>query len=306
MSLKKKLILALLALMILIAGICMMIYPLFAVEYADKVKSEVSAQYDAQIAAVPNEEIDAARAAAQAYNHDLFSGAFGWLEAEENGYFEQLDLTGSGIMGYISIPKIDVYLPIYHGIGQEDLAKGAGHMSQSSLPIGGENTHSAISAHSGTAAGRMFTELGQLELGDTFHIKVLGETLTYEVDDMKEVLPVEVSSIMIVPGEDLCTLITCTPIGVNTHRLLVRGHRIEAPAEPSAEDGSATPTEADPAQERSLWAEHYFKSVITGVSLSLSLLLIVVIVILVFRNRRKKSTSPLRSTDSDMAGDHDA
>lgn len=147
------------------------------------------------------------------------------LSAAEN-YNSQLDIAGNGIIGYVIIPKIQVNLPIYHGTDAEVLDRGVGHLLGSSLPVGGKNTHTILSGHSGMASQKMFTDLEQLVPGDVFYLNVLGETMAYQVTEINTVLPYETDLLGIVPGEDLCTLVTCTPYGINTHRLLVRGSRI--------------------------------------------------------------------------------
>ena len=142
-------------------------------------------------------------------------------------YDTLLNPIGDYVMGYIEIPKIDVSLPIYHGVGNEALKKGAGHIEGTSLPIGGEGTHAVLSGHRGLPGRKLFTDLDLIEVGDQFYLKVLNDTLAYEVDQILTVLPHETSDLNLVPGEDLVTLVTCTPYGVNTHRLLVRGHRVD-------------------------------------------------------------------------------
>ena len=142
-------------------------------------------------------------------------------------YEQQLNVLGDGVMGYLQIPAIDLQLPIYHGVTEEVLQKGVGHLPESSLPTGGENTHCVLSAHAGLNDQKLFTDLELLELGDRFTLYILGEQLTYEVDSIQTVLPDQLQSLSIQPGEDLVTLMTCTPYGINTHRLLVRGHRVE-------------------------------------------------------------------------------
>ena len=152
-------------------------------------------------------------------------------EAETEQYLSLMDIAGTGILGRISIPKINVSLPIYHGDGDSVMQKGVGHMPASSLPVVCDSSHVVLSGHSGLAAKPMFTELPKLEVGDTFQITALGQTLVYEVDQILTVLPHEVDVIELEPGIEYCTLVTCTPVGLNTHRLLVRGHRVEAAAE---------------------------------------------------------------------------
>ena len=180
------------------------------------------------------------------------------LSAAEN-YDSQLNIAGNGIMGYVEIPKIQVNLPIYHGTDAEVLDRGVGHLLGSSLPVGGENAHTILSGHSGMASQKMFTDLEQLTQGDVFYLNVLNETLAYQVTEINAVLPYETDLLGIVPGEDLCTLVTCTPYGINTHRLLVRGSRIPYEEATVMEEESAT---TEPAA--STWETKYLQGLLLG------------------------------------------
>ena len=177
------------------------------------------------------------------------------------------------MMGYVEIPSIDVMLPIYHGTGEDSLSQGAGHMPNSSFPIGGEGTHAVISAHSAMATARMFTDLDQLKAGDRFSIHVLDEVLDYEVDRIVTVLPSEIEYLKIEPEGDYVTLLTCVPYGVNTHRLLVRGHRVEVEHSFS--------TEAHPSQKevvaKSTWQEKYWQGILVGLGIFLGGVLIFIL-----------------------------
>ncbi|MBQ5969813.1 MAG: class C sortase [Clostridia bacterium] len=170
---------------------------------------------------------------AYAYNKKLYDDGYTLVlpEPRKESYFKLLDITGTGIMGYIEIPKIDVFLPIYHGTSDEVLQVAVGHIEGSFLPVGGENTHCLLSGHRGLPTAKLFTHLDKLNNGDLFTIRVLDLTLTYEVDHTAVILPDELEELDVVPGQDLCTLMTCTPYGINSHRLLVRGHRVENPEE---------------------------------------------------------------------------
>ena len=181
-------------------------------------------------------------------------------------YDSLLNLAGNGIMGYVEIPAIDVLLPICHGVGEDSLERGAGHMPTTSLPIGGRGTHTVISAHSGMATARMFTDLEQLEAGDVFYLHVLNEALSYEVDQILVVKPYQIDALKIDRGQDYVTLITCTPYGVNSHRLLVRGHRIEPEAEENASNEIAS-LQAEPKQ--STWMDKYWEGIRDGLILFL-------------------------------------
>lgn len=192
--------------------------------------SRVITDYGEAVSNLAEEDYSAYFEAAEAYNEALSEAGSAAALAEPSlveGYEETLDITGTGIMGYITIEKIDVQLPIYHGTDASVLLAGAGHLEGSSLPIGGESTHSVISAHRGLPSALMFTNLDRLEEGDTFTITVLDRVLTYEVDQISIVLPDDVENLYIEEGEDYCTLMTCTPYGINTHRLLVRGRRVD-------------------------------------------------------------------------------
>ena len=175
------------------------------------------------------EEYERIISKSQAYNRKLSRSGILWTldEDEEKEYKEQLDIGTSGIMGYIDIPKIDVMLPIYHGIDESILQVAVGHIPGTSLPVGGEGSHCVVSGHRGLPSARLFTDIDKLVGGDSFTITVLNKTLTYEVDQIRTVLPTDLSDLQIEKGKDYVTLVTCTPYGINTHRLLVRGHRIE-------------------------------------------------------------------------------
>ena len=167
--------------------------------------------------------------AAWEYNRELVgrSTNFALSDAQKEEYEKLLDVSGTGIMGYVEIPELGVSLPVYHGTEEAVLQVAAGHLEWSSLPVGGESSHCVISGHRGLPSAKLFTDLDKLREGDVFMLRVLDEVLTYEVDKISIVEPSQVSELQIVEGEDLCTLVTCTPYGINTHRLLVRGHRIE-------------------------------------------------------------------------------
>ena len=193
--------------------------------------------------------------AQDAFQHDTL------MEAAES-YGELLNLGGDGIMGYVEIPKIHVRLPIYHGTNNSTLELGIGHLLGSSLPIGGENTHTVLTAHSGMASQKMFSDLPQLQIGDVYYLDVLGERLAYQVDQINTVLPHDTTFLGIENGQDQCTLVTCTPFGVNTHRLLVRGSRI-----PYEEAEIITEEAAAEEEPVSTWEQEYFKGVLLGLSL---------------------------------------
>ncbi len=218
--------------LVLIIGVLVLLYPSVSNWWNQNMASHAVLNYDEVASSLTSEDYSAYLEAAQEFNELIeemgSKKAYSSTdELEEYGYYDILDVTGTGIMGYITIETINVELPIYHGTSSSVLASGAGHLEGSSLPIGGESTHCVISAHRGLPSALLFTRLDELELGDTFTITVLGEVLTYEVDQISIVLPDEMEYLYIEDGEDYVTLMTCTPYGINTHRLLVRGTRIE-------------------------------------------------------------------------------
>lgn len=215
---------------ILLVGLGVLLYPSVSSWWNSKVQSSVVATYDESVASMSTTDYSAYFEAAEAYNAALAEvGSAAALVDPDlvEGYEDLLDVTGTGVMGYITIEKINVELPIYHGTSSAVLAAGAGHLEGSSLPVGGESTHCVISAHRGLPSSTLFTNLDQLEVGDTFTITVLDQIFTYEVDLITIVLPTETENLYIEEGKDYCTLMTCTPYGINTHRLLVRGHRVD-------------------------------------------------------------------------------
>ena len=164
------------------------------------------------------------------YNTDLLirENAYALTDSLKTRYYKCLDFSGTGVMGYVEIPKLEISIPLYHGTSDKVLQHAIGHLEWSSLPVGGETTHCVVSGHRGLPSAKLFTDLDKLREGDTFSLIVLNETLTYEVDQIRTVEPTDVDELLIVDGKDYCTLVTCTPYGINTHRLLIRGHRIES------------------------------------------------------------------------------
>ena len=235
-----------------------MLYPLAGELVSEKYHSDVETTYTAAIADTDDAELTAQREAAEQYNAMLSGAATitkGGASAPPLPYAEQL--TVGGVICYIDIPKINVYLPVQHGTGADTLEKSVGHVVGTSLPVGGSSTHAVLSAHSGMASSKLFSDIDQLTEGDTFYIHVLGEVLAYEVDAINTVLPTNTHLLQIEDGKDLVTLVTCTPFGVNTHRLLVRGHRV--PYTPEQETTAAEKPAA------SSWMRHY----LTGLGIGL-------------------------------------
>lgn len=218
--------------LVLVVGVGVILYPTVSNWWNSNMVTHAVLNYDEVTASLTEEDYSAYWEEAQEFNELVAEmGSRTALasaeELAEEGHYDILDVTGTGIMGYITIESINVELPIYHGTSSSVLSSGAGHLEGTSLPVGGESTHSVISAHRGLPSALLFTRLDELEIGDTFTITVLGEVLTYEVDKISIVEPNEMEYLYIEDGKDYVTLMTCTPYGINTHRLLVRGTRIE-------------------------------------------------------------------------------
>lgn len=227
----KKHLSTVLLIIILLAGSAIMLYPSFSDYWNSFHQSQAIASYSESVSGLTEEDYEKLWLAACAYNAGLAEKSIPYklTEAEWEEYLSLLDISGSGIMGYIEIPKIDCSLPIYHGTEESVLQVAVGHIESSSLPVGGASTHCVLSGHRGLPSAKLFTDLDRLSEGDIFQIRVLNETLTYEIDQIHIVLPHEVGDLGITRGQDHCTLVTCTPYGINSHRLLVRGRRIANP-----------------------------------------------------------------------------
>lgn len=218
----------------IVAGLCLILYPTVSNILKNIAFQKNINSYTAAVAALDENTYAECLKAAQQHNAKLAErgSPIAKLNEEEYAAYEKLlAVSGTDIMGYVIIRKINVSLPIYHGTSDDVLQNGIGHLEGTSLPIGGESTHAVISGHRGLPSATLFTNVDRLVIGDTFNIRVLGETLTYEVDQITAVEPNDWSDLKIIEGMDYCTLLTCTPYAVNTHRLLVRGHRIETPEE---------------------------------------------------------------------------
>lgn len=216
--------------MLLVVGVCIMAYPTVSDMWNSMHQSRVIAFYDQQVEQLDEVQYEQVIESTREFNQYLetLHPRFGVLSEEDLARYDQLlNVIGNGVMGYIRIPSIGVSLPIYHGVSEDVLQIGVGHVESSSLPIGGPATHVVLSGHRGLPSARLFTDLNLLKIGDRFELRVLGDSLVYEVDQILTVLPDELESLGIEPGQDLVTLVTCTPYGINTHRLLVRGHRVD-------------------------------------------------------------------------------
>lgn len=225
---KKASVSTIIWIIIFLVGLALMLYPSFSNWWNNHTQSRVIADYTEAVARIDDETYEKMLAAAHNYNTQL-AALYTPLSSYEQvaDYNQIIDISGTGIMGYISIPQINVELPIYHGTSQEVLNIAVGHLQGSSFPVGGQNTHAVLSAHRGLPSARLFTDLDKLRVGDSFTVTILDEVLTYEVEEILIVRPDEMDKLAIIPGGDYVTLMTCTPYGVNTHRLLLRSHRIE-------------------------------------------------------------------------------
>lgn len=216
--------------LVFFVGLSVMLYPTISDYVNQRNQSRAVANYAQDVDNMTDADYSAYFDAADAFNAQVAANENALYRPDQlTGYADTLDITGTGIMGYITISKIGVELPIYHGTSDSVLQIAAGHLEGTSLPVGGASTHAVISAHRGLPSAKLFTNLDQLEVGDTFTITVLDRVLTYEVDKISIVLPTETDELKIAEGKDYVTLMTCTPYGINTHRLLVRGHRVETP-----------------------------------------------------------------------------
>ena len=285
---KKRILLHVLFLALFLIGIGAAAYPAFGNWYNEQKRSVVLTEYEKALAKIEDADLTDAFKQAEIYNDALFTGETD--EEERPDYGELLCTTEDGIMGYVEIPAIQIRLPIYHGCTENELSKGAGHLPSSSLPVGGKSTHAVLAAHSGRADSKMFTDLDQVKEGDLVYLYVLNKTLTYEVDQITVTTPGDTDAIQIIDGEDLLTLLTCTPYGTNTHRLLVLGHRV-FPSETlsTSKPSEAKPEHPDTAVHRSTWTNEYRNGLTEGLLFALLILLISVFLYGIIRMKAKRS-----------------
>lgn len=267
-----------LLILIFLVGLSLLLYPTVSDYWNSLHQSRAIAQYAEQVANLDNDVYEQLWADADAYNRTLPGMAQRYVltDEEKEAYEQLLAPSGTGVMGYIEIPEISCSLPIYHGTDEAVLQIAIGHIEGSSLPVGGESTHCVLSGHRGLPSAKLFTDLDKLDTGDTFILRVLDETLTYEVDRILIVEPYELSALEIEEGRDYCTLVTCTPYGVNTHRLLVRGHRVENQEEATAVRVTADAMQIDP--------------VIVAPLVAVPLLLLLLVVLLARTGKKRKSS----------------
>lgn len=261
--------------LLLLAGVSLLLYPSLSDYWNSMHQTRAIASYAETVSQLDTAQYDEMWKAAQNYNRSLAQRetAFALTGEQKAAYESLLDVSGLGVMGYIEIPEIDCSLPIYHGTEESVLQVAVGHLEWSNLPVGGEGTHCVLSGHRGLPSAKLFTNLDKLAVGDTFLLRVLDEVLTYEVDQILIVEPEQVDALGIGPGEDYCTLVTCTPYGINTHRLLVRGHRVENTPEAARMHVTADATQFDP--------------LLVAPALAIPVLLLLLMILLVPKRRRK-------------------
>ena len=265
--------------LIFLVGLGFISYPTVSNLWNQAHQSRAIATYSKQVEKLDDSENKKMLKAARKYNKSLLKKSDHWKlsKKDKKKYESLLDVSGTGIMGYIEVPKIDCSLPIYHGTDEGALQIAIGHLEGSSLPVGGKSTHCVLSGHRGLPSARLFTDLDQMEEGDIFILNILGRKLAYEVDQIKVVLPEEMSDLEIEEGKDLCTLVTCTPYGINTHRLLVRGHRTEYVEKKVEEEQKEVQTKKTD-----------IRLMIAG-GAGVLILLIIIIVIVIKRRRKRRN-----------------
>ena len=234
--------------LVFLAGLSLLLYPTVSDYWNSLHQSRAITEYAEQVSELDNDVYEQLWADARSYNQALLDKAdrYEMTDEERAEYENLLNVSGNGIIGYIEIPRISCGLPIYHGTDEAVLQIAVGHIEGSSLPVGGESTHTVLSGHRGLPSAKLFTDLDKLVEGDTFVLRILDKTLTYEVDQIRIVEPQEIGELEIAEGEDYCTLVTCTPYGINTHRLLVRGHRVENAATASTVRVTADAMQIEP------------------------------------------------------------
>ena len=285
----KRSTIIILAVVFFVAALGLTVYPIISNYVNTLYASEIHTAYEEVIEQTDNRALLEAKEQAIAYNETITPGAAQDTYSQESlkeasvDYEGQLNIAGDGIMGYVHVPKIGVNLPIYHGTDSDSLERGIGHLLGSSLPIGGADTHSILTAHSGMASQKMFSDLPQVAIGDVFYLNVLGETLAYQVDQINTVLPHDTTYLGIEQDMDICTLVTCTPFGVNTHRLLVRGSRI--PYEEAEVIEEVTTQE----EAASTWEQQYVKGLVVGLAVVMILAIIILAIWCIRMIRHGKS-----------------
>ena len=266
----------------LVAGLSLLLYPTVSDYWNSLHASQAVASYDQAVKSMDEGKYDELLQRAGQYNRDLFlrGSLFSLTDEEREDYNSQLDIDGSGVMGYIEIPTIKVSLPIYHGTSDDVLQVAVGHLEWSSLPVGGESTHAVLSAHRGLPTAKLFSDLDLMQVGDRFTIYTLNQALTYQVDQITVILPEEIEALAIEPGKDYVTLMTCTPYAVNTHRLLVRGVRVP--------DDAPTPEPESEPEKEPLDARRLLQNVVLPATAGILFVIMTVLLLKVVRGGRRK------------------
>lgn len=279
--------------LVFLAGLSLLLYPTVSDYWNSLHQSRAITEYAEQVAGLDDDVYEQIWADARSYNQALPAkeDRYEMTDEEREEYESLLNVSGNGMIGYVEISKIGCSLPIYHGTDEAVLQIAVGHIEGTSLPVGGESTHAVISGHRGLPSARLFTDLDQLAEGDTFVLRILDETLTYEVDQIRIVEPQEIGELEIVEGEDYCTLVTCTPYGINTHRLLVRGHRVENAAAANAVRVTADAMQIEP--------------VIVAPLVAVPMLLLLLIGLLVSTRRKKRQRIKMEGNTEYRSGGND-
>lgn len=274
---KRTLIPIIAGIILLLVALVMIAYPFISNAYYEYYFSHEFDRYIEEVEKIEDTTLQDALALAQDYNAALASGRELPIK-----YEDALNLTGSGLMGYVVIPTLDLKLPIYHDADYTTLETAIGHMPNTALPVGGRGTHCVLTGHSGLSSQRLFSDIDEMVIADKFYVQVLGEEFWYEVDDISVILPYELDSLAAVPGADYCTLVTCTPFGVNTHRLLVRGSRIAPPAENDLTEEA--PSQDETQSGHSTWLTNY----LTALAISVAVVICLTVIIFIIRHFTSK------------------
>lgn len=278
------------SILFILIGTIIFLYPTVSNYLAEKNQVEIIREYEEMVVQINENQINQEMQKAQTYNenlsgepvHDPFVEGSGYALPEN--YTEVLNLAKDGVMAYIEIPKISVYLPIYHGTSNEVLEKGVGHIQSTSIPIGGISTHSVLTGHTGLPSAELFTRLDELVVGDIFYIHVLNEVLTYKIYETKVILPDEIDELQITSGRDLVTLVTCTPYGVNTHRLLVKAERTEYEEYVTDEKEINTDNSNSENKEEK---NYYIEGIKIGISIFIAIIIIMTIIFIIKKKKSK-------------------
>lgn len=285
-------LLLIISIIFIILGVGIFLYPSISNYLAEKNHVDIIRKYDDLVVKIDEEKLNEEKEKARIYNenlsgdpvHDPFIIGSGYALPEN--YKEVLNISNDGVMGYVEIPKISVYLPIYHGTSDDVLEKGVGHIQNTSVPVGGNSTHSVLTGHTGLPNAELFTRLDELVIGDIFYIHVLGDVLTYKVFETKVILPDKIDELQILNGKDYVTLVTCTPYGVNSHRLLVKAERVEY--EEYSTGKSNTNSEETPSKTENISKHYYLTGTQIGIVILALILMITVIIIISMRNKKNK------------------